>query len=94
MVDCLVTVAGGGEEELIKCLAPSYSGAFEPDGLNYVMTVLIGLIILGSSVMKRHIMNANLMRNVSDFTVHISTGQNLCRTESVKMRRTSVHETF
>ncbi|VDK27208.1 unnamed protein product [Anisakis simplex] len=27
-----VTVAGGGEEELIKCLAPSYSGAFESDG--------------------------------------------------------------
>lgn len=26
MVDCLVTTAGGVEEDLIKCLAPTYLG--------------------------------------------------------------------
>ncbi|VDM24631.1 unnamed protein product [Toxocara canis] len=32
LVDCLVTSAGGVEEDLIKCLAPSYLGSFELDG--------------------------------------------------------------
>ncbi|VDK17936.1 unnamed protein product [Anisakis simplex] len=31
LVDCLVTSAGGVEEDLIKCLTPSYIGAFELD---------------------------------------------------------------
>uniref|UniRef100_A0A4Y0BQ53 deoxyhypusine synthase n=1 Tax=Anopheles funestus TaxID=62324 RepID=A0A4Y0BQ53_ANOFN len=29
MVDCIVTTAGGVEEDLIKCLAPTYLGSFE-----------------------------------------------------------------
>ncbi|KAF0299508.1 putative deoxyhypusine synthase [Amphibalanus amphitrite] len=32
MVDCVVTTAGGVEEDLIKCLAPTYVGSFELDG--------------------------------------------------------------
>ncbi|VDN28846.1 unnamed protein product [Cylicostephanus goldi] len=32
LVDCLVTSAGGVEEDLIKCLAPSYLGDFRMDG--------------------------------------------------------------
>jgi deoxyhypusine synthase len=32
MVDVLVTSAGGVEEDLIKCLADTYVGAFELDG--------------------------------------------------------------
>ncbi|XP_034946551.1 probable deoxyhypusine synthase [Chelonus insularis] len=32
MVDCIVTTAGGVEEDLIKCLAPTYLGKFELDG--------------------------------------------------------------
>ncbi|VDN95280.1 unnamed protein product [Brugia pahangi] len=32
LVDCIVTSAGGVEEDLIKCLAPSYLGAFDLDG--------------------------------------------------------------
>lgn len=32
MVDCIVTSAGGVEEDLIKCLAPSILGSFELDG--------------------------------------------------------------
>lgn len=32
MVDCLVTTAGGIEEDLIKCLAPTYMGDFSLDG--------------------------------------------------------------
>ncbi|XP_055624658.1 probable deoxyhypusine synthase [Toxorhynchites rutilus septentrionalis] len=31
-VDCIVTTAGGVEEDLIKCLAPTYVGSFELDG--------------------------------------------------------------
>lgn len=31
-MDCLVTSAGGVEEDLIKCLAPSYLGSFEMRG--------------------------------------------------------------
>ena len=31
-VDCLVTTAGGIEEDLIKCLGPTYLGAFDLDG--------------------------------------------------------------
>ena len=33
MVDCLVTTAGGIEEDLIKCLAPTYMGDFSLDGM-------------------------------------------------------------
>lgn len=33
-VDCIVTTAGGVEEDLIKCLAPTYLGKFEYDGKN------------------------------------------------------------
>nr|CAD7438431.1 unnamed protein product [Timema bartmani] len=32
MVDCIVTTAGGIEEDLIKCLAPTYIGDFNLDG--------------------------------------------------------------
>ncbi|KAK3244524.1 hypothetical protein CYMTET_45864 [Cymbomonas tetramitiformis] len=32
MVDCAVTTAGGIEEDLIKCLAPTYMGDFHLDG--------------------------------------------------------------
>ncbi|KAL3284461.1 hypothetical protein HHI36_018622 [Cryptolaemus montrouzieri] len=32
MVDCIVTTAGGVEEDLIKCLAPTYHGDFHLDG--------------------------------------------------------------
>lgn len=32
MVDCIVTTAGGVEEDLIKCLAPTYIGDFSLDG--------------------------------------------------------------
>lgn len=31
-VDCIVTTAGGVEEDLIKCLAPTFIGSFELDG--------------------------------------------------------------
>lgn len=31
-VDVVVTTAGGVEEDLIKCLAPTYQGAFSLDG--------------------------------------------------------------
>ena len=34
-----------------------------------------GMIILGGGLVKHHICNANLMRNGSDFTVFINTGQ-------------------
>lgn len=33
-VDCIVTTAGGVEEDLIKCLAPTFIGSFELDGKN------------------------------------------------------------
>lgn len=187
LVDCVVTSAGGVEEDLIKCIAPSYLGSFDlsgaklrADGLNRAGNVLIpndnyclfedwlmpildkceeeqnaksiswtpsklidrlgkeigdtnsicywahhnripifcpaltdgslgdmlyfhsyrnggikldivedvrhintmavksersGVIILGGGVVKHHINNANLMRNGSDFTVYINTGQ-------------------
>jgi len=184
MVDCIVTSAGGVEEDLIKCLAPSYLGDFNmsgaklrSEGLNRAGNVLIpndnyckfedwlmpvldecmeetrhwtpsklinrlgekidnpesicywahrnsipifcpaltdgslgdmlyfhsvsrspglivdivedvrhintiavkslksGVIILGGGVVKHHINNANLMRNGSDFTVFVNTGQ-------------------
>ncbi|XP_057669907.1 probable deoxyhypusine synthase [Diorhabda carinulata] len=32
MVDCIVTTAGGVEEDLIKCLAPTFVGDFHLDG--------------------------------------------------------------
>ncbi|CAB3360532.1 Hypothetical predicted protein [Cloeon dipterum] len=32
MVDCIVTSAGGVEEDIIKCLAPTYVGSFRLDG--------------------------------------------------------------
>lgn len=31
-IDCIVTTAGGVEEDLIKCLAPTYIGSFELEG--------------------------------------------------------------
>ena len=34
-----------------------------------------GLIILGGGVMKHHILNANMMRNGSDYSVYINTGE-------------------
>lgn len=33
-VSCIVTTAGGIEEDLIKCLGPTYLGAFDLDGKN------------------------------------------------------------
>ncbi|MFH4982505.1 hypothetical protein AB6A40_009214 [Gnathostoma spinigerum] len=48
MIDCIVTTCGGVEEDLIKCLAPSYLGTFEMngaslrrDGLNRAGNILI-----------------------------------------------------
>lgn len=32
LVDCIVTTAGGVEEDLIKCLAPTYIGDFNLQG--------------------------------------------------------------
>ena len=32
MVDCIVTTAGGVEEDFIKCLAPTYLGDFNLEG--------------------------------------------------------------
>lgn len=32
LVDCIVTTAGGVEEDLIKCLAPTYIGEFSLKG--------------------------------------------------------------
>ncbi|XP_053687940.1 probable deoxyhypusine synthase [Sabethes cyaneus] len=32
LIDCIVTTAGGVEEDLIKCLAPTYIGSFELEG--------------------------------------------------------------
>lgn len=34
-----------------------------------------GVIILGGGIVKHHINNANLMRNGSDYTVFVNTGQ-------------------
>ena len=34
-----------------------------------------GLIILGSGIMKHHILNANMMRNGADYGVYINTGE-------------------
>lgn len=34
-----------------------------------------GVIVLGGGLIKHHTMNANLMRNGSDFTVYVNTGQ-------------------
>lgn len=34
-----------------------------------------GVILLGGGVMKHHINNANLMRNGSDYSVYVNTGQ-------------------
>ncbi|CAI5443333.1 unnamed protein product [Caenorhabditis angaria] len=40
-----------------------------------VKSIKTGSIILGGGVIKHHINNANLMRNGSDYTVYINTGQ-------------------
>jgi len=40
-----------------------------------VMSFKSGVIILGGGVVKHHINNANLMRNGSDYTVYVNTGQ-------------------
>ena len=34
-----------------------------------------GLILLGSGIMKHHILNSNMMRNGADYAVYINTGQ-------------------
>ncbi|KAJ1448868.1 Deoxyhypusine synthase [Pelagophyceae sp. CCMP2097] len=48
MIDCMVTTAGGIEEDLMKCLAPTYIGDFElrgttlrPKGLNRIGNLLV-----------------------------------------------------
>lgn len=33
LVDCIVTTAGGIEEDFMKCMAPTYMGKFESDGV-------------------------------------------------------------
>lgn len=48
--------------------------------LRHINTIAVqsfktGVIILGGGVVKHHINNANLMRNGSDFTVYVNTGQ-------------------
>ncbi|KAI1729988.1 deoxyhypusine synthase domain-containing protein [Ditylenchus destructor] len=40
-----------------------------------VKSVKTGVVILGGGFVKHHINNANLMRNGSDYTVYINTGQ-------------------
>lgn len=40
-----------------------------------VRSLKTGVIILGGGFVKHHINNANLMRNGSDYTVYINTGQ-------------------
>ncbi|PAV62803.1 hypothetical protein WR25_23431 [Diploscapter pachys] len=40
-----------------------------------VKSVKTGVLILGGGVVKHHVNNANLMRNGSDYTVYINTGQ-------------------
>mmetsp|Transcript_27004 Transcript_27004/g.23889 ORF Transcript_27004/g.23889 Transcript_27004/m.23889 type:complete len:127 (-) Transcript_27004:607-987(-) len=35
LVDCIVTTAGGVEEDFIKCLAPTYMGDFHVDDKSY-----------------------------------------------------------
>ncbi|RZC36453.1 DS domain containing protein [Asbolus verrucosus] len=34
MIDCIVTTAGGVEEDFIKCMAPTFLGEFSLDGVN------------------------------------------------------------
>ena len=34
-----------------------------------------GIILLGSGIMKHHILNANLMRNGADYSVYVNTGE-------------------
>jgi len=48
MVDCIVTTAGGVEEDLIKCLAPTFIGDFQlkgstlrEDGINRIGNLLV-----------------------------------------------------
>uniref|UniRef100_A0A2S2QFW8 deoxyhypusine synthase n=1 Tax=Sipha flava TaxID=143950 RepID=A0A2S2QFW8_9HEMI len=48
MVDCIVTTAGGVEEDLIKCLAPTFVGDFQlkgsilrEDGINRIGNLLV-----------------------------------------------------
>lgn len=48
MIDCLVTSAGGIEEDLIKCLAPTYLGSFaisdeylRTNGINRIGNLLV-----------------------------------------------------
>ena len=40
-----------------------------------VRSIQTGVLILGGGVVKHHINNANLMRNGSDYTVYVNTGQ-------------------
>jgi deoxyhypusine synthase len=37
MIDCIVTSAGGIEEDFIKCLKPTYVGEFFKTYVTYVM---------------------------------------------------------
>lgn len=48
MVDCIVTTAGGVEEDFIKCLAPTYIGDWtlkgtelRPKGINRIGNLLV-----------------------------------------------------
>jgi len=48
MIDCIVTTAGGVEEDLIKCLAPTFIGDFQlkgsalrEDGINRIGNLLV-----------------------------------------------------
>ncbi len=43
MIDCIVTSAGGVEEDLIKCLAPTHVGSFELNGKELRMKVSEGV---------------------------------------------------
>jgi hypothetical protein len=41
LIDCIVTSAGGVEEDLIKCLAPTHVGSFEMNGRELRMKVCV-----------------------------------------------------
>lgn len=48
MIDCIATTAGGVEEDLIKCLAPTYLGDWymkgrdlRPKGLNRIGNLIV-----------------------------------------------------
>lgn len=65
---------------LLNQFQPIPRFSFFSQDLRHINTIAIrsnrtGVILLGGGVMKHHINNANLMRNGSDYTVYVNTGQ-------------------